>query len=456
MDPHRITSAGDPLLADYRELKDAAARRRIEGDELFVAEGPTAIERLIASGHRVRSVLVTDAKFDRMRGVLDTLDAPVFVVGVELLHEIVGFDLHRGAIAAADRRPLTEFDRIVATARRVAVLEGLNDPENLGAIARSARALGVDALVLDPTCIDPYTRRTVRVSMGEILFLPTCRIAHDGWPDAAFERLARGGLRHLGDDTGGRRRHLVARRAGPGGSGARRRRRRVCRAGRWPGDRRVRLPIHTDVDSLNVGAAAAVAFAVIGRGTLAHELAPDLALRRPRHRRPPRRHPRTDPRGAGEVGLRAERVPRARPPARRVPGVLRVPRRADGQARRADQGRARDDRRRHVGDEPLPLLRRGARRDPAHPRQEPADRRPARDELRRRPTSRRASVRCRVRAGSRATRVDHRRDLRRCATAGSPTRDLGHRRDHRALRPVEPVRELHGHAPNDEFFGMAR
>lgn len=269
MEPVRITHADDPRLTDYRELKDAAARRRIEGDELFIAEGPTAIERLLSSGHRVRSVLVSEAKWERMRPLLEPLGSPVFVVTGDLLHDIVGFDLHRGAIAAADRRPLPTLDAVLAGARRVAVLEGLNDPENLGAIARSARALGVDALVLDPTCIDPYTRRTVRVSMGEILYLPACRIGEADWPGAALGRLAAAGFATWAMTPTGEddiwsldvpdRVAVVLGAEGPGLS------RRALAAA----TRRVRLPIHPQVDSLNVGAAAAVAFAVVGRGTLA-------------------------------------------------------------------------------------------------------------------------------------------------------------------------------------------
>lgn len=267
--PERIDDATDARLADYRELKHAAARRRIEGDELFIAEGPTAIERLLASGYRVRSVLVSDAKWERLRGLLEPLDAPVYVVAIELLHDIVGFDLHRGAIAAADRRPLPTLADVLATARRIAVLEGLNDPENLGAIARSARAFGIDALVLDPTCIDPYTRRTVRVSMGEILFLPACRISADDWPATAFSQLAGAGFETWAMTPAAgstdiwtlpvpERVAVVLGAEGPGLS------RRALAAA----TQRVRLPIHPDVDSLNVGAAAAVTFAVVGRGTL--------------------------------------------------------------------------------------------------------------------------------------------------------------------------------------------
>lgn len=266
--PERVVDAGDARLGDYRELKDAAARRRIEGDELFIAEGPTAIERLVESGHRIRSVVVSDAKWERMRDLLEPLDAPVYVVDVSLLRDIVGFDLHRGAIAAADRRPSAGLDGVLAAARRVAVLEGLNDPENLGAVARSARALGIDALVLDPTCIDPYTRRTVRVSMGEILFLPWARVADGDWPGAAFDTLHRHGFETWALTPGGDdeiwsldlpdRVALALGAEGPGLAP------RTLRAA----SRRVRLPIHPDVDSLNVGAAAAVAFAVVGRGTL--------------------------------------------------------------------------------------------------------------------------------------------------------------------------------------------
>ena len=262
----RIERGDDPRLSDYRELRDAAARRRIEGDRFFIAEGPVAIERLLATRHRVRSVLVSEQKYARLAELLDPLDAPVYVVDQALLHDIVGFDLHRGAIAAADRLPHPSLDELVRRARRLAVLEGLNDPENLGAIARSARALGVDGLVLDPTCIDPYTRRTVRVSMGEILHLPACRIGPPDWPEQTL-----GQLHALGFETWAMTpaddaddvwkvpvpEHLaiVLGAEGPGLD------RRTLSAT----SRRVRLPIRPDVDSLNVGAAAAVTFAIVDR-----------------------------------------------------------------------------------------------------------------------------------------------------------------------------------------------
>jgi tRNA G18 (ribose-2'-O)-methylase SpoU len=209
---------------------------------------------------------VSRQKFDRMRDLLDPLDSPVYYVDSSLLHDIVGFDLHRGAIAAADRGPAPSLDDVVATTDRIAVLEGLNDPENLGAIARSARALGFGALVLDQTCIDPYTRRTVRVSMGEILFLPAHRVAATDWPGPLSDHLRAAGFEIWAMTPGGdatdiwevpvpERLAVVLGAEGPGLHDA-----TIAAA-----THRVRLPIDPDVDSLNVAAAAATTFAIVGR-----------------------------------------------------------------------------------------------------------------------------------------------------------------------------------------------
>jgi tRNA G18 (ribose-2'-O)-methylase SpoU len=194
---------------------------------------------------------------------LDGIDAPVYVASREVLAATVGFDLHRGAVAVAERRPLPTIAHAVESASRIAVLEGLNDPENLGAIARSARAFGIGALVLDPTCIDPYYRRTIRVSMGEVLFLPVARAV--AWPDDL------GVLGSLGFETWAltpdpdaesiwsldvpARVAVVLGAEGPG----------LSRRARAAASRQVRIPIATGVDSLNVGHAAAVAFAVLAR-----------------------------------------------------------------------------------------------------------------------------------------------------------------------------------------------
>ena len=263
--PVPIERPDDPRLADYVALPDPAARRRLERDELFIAEGVTAIERLLRSGHRVRSVLVTPQALARFAGRLDALDAPVYVAPRDVLAATVGFDLHRGAVAAADRRPLPSLQTVIAGARTIAVLEGLNDPENLGGIARSARAFGVDALVLDPHCIDPYYRRTVRVSMGEVLHLAVARAPQ--WPAeldvlhaAGFETWALTPAADADELWALSRPPRVAVLLGAEGPG-------LSPAAMAAATRRVRIPIAADVDSLNVGHAAAVAFARLGRGS---------------------------------------------------------------------------------------------------------------------------------------------------------------------------------------------
>ena len=176
--PQAVTTAGDPLLHDYRNLTDIPGRRRLEGDQFFICEGPVAIERLFTSGHQIRSALVLHEKAPRLQELYaaHSVNAPLFACDRDTMIAVTGFDLHRGVIAAADRKPRptgSQRNDVLAGLSKIAVLEGLNDPENLGAIARSARAFGVQALVLDERCIDPYTRRSVRVSMGEVLHAPT-------------------------------------------------------------------------------------------------------------------------------------------------------------------------------------------------------------------------------------------------------------------------------------------
>jgi tRNA G18 (ribose-2'-O)-methylase SpoU len=262
--PVVIESSDDPRLSDFVGLTDVEGRRRREGGEFFIAEGVTAIERLLTSEHTVRAMLLTPQKYERLARLLGELDAPVFVASKAVMAETVGFALHRGAVASARRRPLRTLEELLPTVHRIAVLEGLNDPENLGAIARSARAFGIEALLLDPTCIDPYYRRTVRVSMGEVLFLPVARATD--WP-GDLEVVHRHGFETWAltpapdsDDIWGlelpERLALVLGAEGPG----------LLTITQRTATRRVRIPIADGVDSLNVGAAAAVAFAVTGPG----------------------------------------------------------------------------------------------------------------------------------------------------------------------------------------------
>ncbi len=265
-----IDDPDDPRLDDYCLLNDQAARRTREGDEFFIAEGYLPIERVIDSGHALRSVLVTPSRVERIAERVPDLiegDTPLYVMTRDLIEHAVGFDLHRGVVASAQRRPVpTVADIAASPARRIAVLVGLNDAENVGVISRAARALGIDALVLDPACTDAYSRRTVRVSMGEVLHLPIAR-ARD-WPrdldtlhDAGFESWAMTPAPDAVDlwstppESLNDRLAIVVGAEGPGLDDA------TMRAT----TRRVRIPIRPDVDSLNVGHAAAITFAAISR-----------------------------------------------------------------------------------------------------------------------------------------------------------------------------------------------
>jgi tRNA G18 (ribose-2'-O)-methylase SpoU len=259
-----ITDVDDTRLGDFVDLGDPAARRRRERDETFVAEGVTALARLVESGHEIRSVLAIPRTEPEVRALLaGRPEVAVLVATPEVVARTVGFELHRGVVASATRRPLPSVVAVLESSRRIAVLEGLNDPENLGLIARSARAFGIDALLLDPTCIDPYYRRTVRVSMGEVLLLAVARFTQ--WPagldtlhDHGFETWAFTPAADADDLWTCVRPPKVALLFGAEGPG--------LRAGTLRrAARRVRIPIDPAVDSINVGHAAAVAFAAVGR-----------------------------------------------------------------------------------------------------------------------------------------------------------------------------------------------
>jgi tRNA G18 (ribose-2'-O)-methylase SpoU len=256
-----IDSADDPRIADYVDLSDPDLRRRVESrDGFFIAEGALVVRTLLSTGHRVRSVLVTPKQRTLLADVLDPLVAPTYVVTSDVMKQTVGFDLHRGAVAAADRYPLPPMDTVLEGATRVAVLERVNDHENLGALFRNAAAFGVDAVLLCPECSDPLYRRSVRVSTGHVLTVPWTRATP--WPGALDALEARGfAVLAL---TPGRdavaidevspaldRVAIVLGAEGPGLSpGALRR-----------ATRRVRIPMAPGVDSVNVAVAGAVAFA---------------------------------------------------------------------------------------------------------------------------------------------------------------------------------------------------
>lgn len=266
-EPVTISDPADPRVGDYVDLSDPDLRRRVEeGDGFFVAESALVIRRLLTSPCRVRSVLVTPHQHAALADVLDPLAAPVYVAPPALLRRVVGFDLHRGAVAAADRFPLPDPDDLLATATRVAVLEELNDHENLGVIFRNAAGLGLDALLLGPRCADPFYRRCVRVSVGHVLTVPFTRL--EPWPQA-LDRVRSAGftLAALTPDPSAT--PLAAFRPGPDDRVA------LLLGAEGPGltpevlataDIRLRIPMQRGVDSLNVASAAAVAFHHLGPG----------------------------------------------------------------------------------------------------------------------------------------------------------------------------------------------
>lgn len=240
----------DDRLADYLHLSDAQLRRY---DEVFLCEGVLVIRRALELGTPLRSMLLTPGRVEHLRADLDAFDGPVYVVSQDVMAATTGFNIHRGALAAARRPsepPLTEL----LTGRTIAVLEGVNDHENLGGLFRSAAAFGVDAVLLDPRTADPLYRRSVRVSLGHVLAVPFARVDDLREVRAAgFEVVALTPDRSAEPidvlDHDGK----VALLLGAEGPG-------LTDDALATADRRVRIPMVGGVDSLNVSVAAAVAF----------------------------------------------------------------------------------------------------------------------------------------------------------------------------------------------------
>ncbi|HEX5568628.1 MAG TPA: RNA methyltransferase [Streptomyces sp.] len=255
----------DPRLGDYTGLTDVQLRRRREPAEgLFIAEGEKVIRRALQAGYAMRSMLLTPRWAETMRDVIDEVTAPVYAVSPEVAERVTGYHVHRGALASMHRRPLPGAADLLSGARRVVVLEAVNDHTNVGAVFRSAAALGMDAVLLSPDCADPLYRRSVKVSMGAVFQVPWTRLAF--WPqDIAVLREAGYLTAALtpGEesvDLGA----LVARRParlalilGSEGNGLR-------PSTTAAADVSVRIPMSAGVDSLNVAAAAAVAFYAVG------------------------------------------------------------------------------------------------------------------------------------------------------------------------------------------------
>ncbi|MGH9179177.1 MAG: TrmH family RNA methyltransferase [Acidimicrobiales bacterium] len=264
-----IDDPADPRVSDYLRLTDPDLRRRREQGEgdggFFIAEGLGVIRQLLRAPYRVRSLLLTPARLEALEAELAGVDAPVYVGAPEVVNGVTGFHLHRGAVASAHREPLPDALGLAGAADLVVAAEGVNDHENLGALFRNAAAFATGAFLLDPTTADPLYRRSIRVSMGQVLHVPFARARP--WPEALAQ------LQHLGFE-------VLALAPAPGGVDVRevepRPRQVVLVGAEGPGlsrsalavaDRRVRIPLAVGVDSLNVATAAAVALHHLSRVT---------------------------------------------------------------------------------------------------------------------------------------------------------------------------------------------
>ncbi len=262
----RVTDANDPALTEVRDLTDVAARRSLEAEHgCFVAEGMLTLETVIATGHRIRTVLVDDRKLDRVMALLggnaDAID--VRLASRALMADIAGFPLHRGVIASVDRpAPPSMTELLDAGPDRVLLVEGVNDHENIGSIFRAAAAFGVGAVLLDERCADPLYRRSVRVSLGNVLRVPWTRVhdvvtAAEACRDHAFTvaALAPDGATSIHDLEIGDRVAFLIGAEGPG----------LTDEAITCADEGVAIPIDPAVDSLNVATAAAIALSISRR-----------------------------------------------------------------------------------------------------------------------------------------------------------------------------------------------
>lgn len=272
-----IGNATDPALADFHNLTDVVLRSKHEPEKgLFIAEGANVIRRALATGHQPRSFVMAPKWLESLRDVLELFpQVPIYLGDEAQLEAITGFHVHRGALAAMHRPRLQAVADVLAAARggqgarRVAVLEDIVDHTNVGAVFRSAAALGVDAVLISPRCADPLYRRSIKVSMGTVFQVPWTRI--DEWPRASQSADHVGGvalLKELGftvaalalsqdsislDSFETRPVEKLALVFGAEGDGLKQQTVAAC-------DVTVRIPMAGGVDSLNVAAASAVAF----------------------------------------------------------------------------------------------------------------------------------------------------------------------------------------------------
>lgn len=267
-----ITDFTAPELDVYARLTEAQLLNRQAPEQgLFIAESPKVIDRALDAGYVPASLLLERKHIaGQASGVIARCgDVPVFTAETEVLTELTGFRLTRGVLCAMRRPPLPSVEAVCAGARRITILENIMNPTNVGAIFRSAAALGIDAVLLTPACSDPLYRRAARVSMGTVFQVPWTYLGSDcaEWPHPGMERLRALGFRTaamaLSDnavsiaDPQLMAEEKLAIVLGTEGDGLAAGTIADC-------DYTVRIPMSHGVDSLNVAAASAVAFWQLG------------------------------------------------------------------------------------------------------------------------------------------------------------------------------------------------
>ncbi|OBF04103.1 rRNA methyltransferase [Mycobacterium sp. ACS4054] len=257
-----VDDPDDPRLDDFRDLNSVDRRPDLpSGKGLVIAEGVLVVQRMLASRFTPHALLGTERRLGEIAAELAGNAAPFYRASADVMAQVVGFHLNRGVLAAARRVPEPGVAELLDHARTVAVLEGVNDHENLGSIFRNAAGLGVDAVVFGGGCADPLYRRAVRVSMGHALLVPYARATD--WP-AELATLKDKGFRLLAMTPDTRACALPEAMAA-----ARDERVAVLVGAEGPGltpatlrmsDVRVRIPMSRGTDSLNVATAGALAF----------------------------------------------------------------------------------------------------------------------------------------------------------------------------------------------------
>lgn len=254
-----IDDPADPRLDNFRDLNSSDRRPDLpEGKGLVIAEGVLVVQRLLSSRFPTVALLGVDRRLTELHDDLEGIDVPFYRTSAEVMAEVVGFHLNRGVLAAASRAPALELQDVLAGASTIAVLEGVNDHENLGSMFRNAAGLGADAVLFGAACADPLYRRAVRVSMGHVLRIPFAQVPD--WP-RGLERLRDNGFQiisltpnptamPLAKAMTGDKVALLLGAEGPG----------LTEHAMRATDVRARIPMAPGTDSLNVATAAAMAF----------------------------------------------------------------------------------------------------------------------------------------------------------------------------------------------------